>query len=630
MANYANLLATIAANIYANHNNEVSADMVKAACNAMVTSLGVGYQFMGTAIPTTDPGTPDQKVCYLAVQPGTYTHFGGIEVDGEAIYFFRYITAWSYNRLPISMMRSALPSGDLDAVTQTGTWLLDSANTYTNAPRNATVGFLRVSQVLPGNWVLQEFFSFSGDLFFARRIDISSSPYQVGAWQELGGRETMMMKGVLPSSDLNSVTSTGTWILDSANTYTNSPNAATSGFLRVSEVETARWVLQEFYAFSGGILYKRRGRLSNHTWEAWQLVAGGGGSVTNNYTFNSYPSTVTVNATPSITTDTNQYLASTNSTADRTADILTLLQTTGVCHLGPGVFYVDGLVMPDDTTLTGCGPATQVYLASGANKFCVSMGKRDAVRDISFFGATNDVTISASVGTRHGILWAGNYTQTSSNNQQPQMGLVTGCRFRRFSGGGITCTDTGTGAMCHLEVSDCYMENCDAGINIAYWSEFHKFTSIRTYACYYGCINNGGNNTFVNCDFSSCKEGFLMDNLYSQSPNNSHGTCVGCVFNHTNSNTGVGIRILNCDNGFIFTACQIFFSQIVIEDSEGVVVSNTNFGKNNCSITISGGGTILFANNMHQDTPPAITVNNNQNVHFVNCYNRSTGAVISN
>ena len=35
MANYANLLATIAANIYTNHNNEVTAEMVKTAVDAM-------------------------------------------------------------------------------------------------------------------------------------------------------------------------------------------------------------------------------------------------------------------------------------------------------------------------------------------------------------------------------------------------------------------------------------------------------------------------------------------------------------------------------------------------------------------------------------------------------------------
>ena len=84
MAAYDNLRAVIAANVYQNNNNEVTADMVKAAMNAMVASLGAEFQFGGVADPTDNPGTPDYKVAYLASTPGTYTNFGGITLaDGE-------------------------------------------------------------------------------------------------------------------------------------------------------------------------------------------------------------------------------------------------------------------------------------------------------------------------------------------------------------------------------------------------------------------------------------------------------------------------------------------------------------------------------------------------------------------
>jgi hypothetical protein len=209
--------------------------------------------------------------------------------------------------------------------------------------------------------------------------------------------------------------------------------------------------------------------------------------------------------------------------------------------------------------------------------------------------------------------------------------MISDVVIRNFTGGGITCYDTGYGTFNHLECCNVFIRECDAGINISYWSEFHKFTNVRTYNCYYGCINNGGNNVFVNCDFSTCKLGFLMDNSQNQSPNNSHGSAIGCVFNHTDSNNGTGIKILNCDNGFIFTGCQIFYSKIDIEDSEGIVISSSNFGKNNCNIIISGGGAILFNGNMHEGAPSSgtwISITNNQNVHFANCYNKTTGAVV--
>ena len=78
MANYSNLLATIAANVYTNGNNEVTAAMVKAALDAVVAALAAGFLPKGVATPATDPQSPDEKVQYLATTPGTYTNFGGI------------------------------------------------------------------------------------------------------------------------------------------------------------------------------------------------------------------------------------------------------------------------------------------------------------------------------------------------------------------------------------------------------------------------------------------------------------------------------------------------------------------------------------------------------------------------
>lgn len=96
MAAYDNLRAVIAANIYQNNNNEVTADMVKTAMNAMVASLGAEFQFGGVAEPGDNPGTPDYKVAYLASTPGTYTYFGGITLaDGEVAILKWDGSAWS-------------------------------------------------------------------------------------------------------------------------------------------------------------------------------------------------------------------------------------------------------------------------------------------------------------------------------------------------------------------------------------------------------------------------------------------------------------------------------------------------------------------------------------------------------
>lgn len=91
MVNYANLLATIAANIYTNGNNEVTAAMAKTAMDAMVASLGAGYQFMGVAHPADTPSSyADLRAFWLAGEAGTYTNFGGLVLDDRDVAVIKY------------------------------------------------------------------------------------------------------------------------------------------------------------------------------------------------------------------------------------------------------------------------------------------------------------------------------------------------------------------------------------------------------------------------------------------------------------------------------------------------------------------------------------------------------------
>lgn len=370
---------------------------------------------------------------------------------------------------------------------------------------------------------------------------------------------------------------------------------------------------------------KFRTRRSGNTWSDWK---DWGVSNTNNYTFNEYSNTYTQTVSPSITTDTNAYLAPTGDTTDVTASIIALLNSNGICRLGKGDYYVSNLEMPAKTKIVGCGYGTRIILSGSSSGYAIKMNNFTSVSDCYIVGNTSGIPLSGTVGDRHGILWQGTYTSDETPDNQPKMSNISNVWIEAFTGGGITCYDTGLGTYNALEVESAYIIDCNAGLNISYWSEYHKFTNVRTVACYYGCINNGGNNVFTNCDFSSCKLAFLMDNSTSQSPNNSHGSCVACVFNHTNSNAGYGIKILGCGNGFVFDGCQIFYSQIDIENSKGIVIGNCNFGYTNCDITISGGDTVLFSSCIFEQTP-TITISSNTKTHFANCYERSSGNAVT-
>lgn len=95
MANYATLKSAIQQAIKENHNNEITGNLLQQSLLAMINSLGVGYQYMGIATPTTNPGTPDQNVFYLASTAGTYTNFGGLSLADGEISILKYNGAWS-------------------------------------------------------------------------------------------------------------------------------------------------------------------------------------------------------------------------------------------------------------------------------------------------------------------------------------------------------------------------------------------------------------------------------------------------------------------------------------------------------------------------------------------------------
>ena len=75
MANYSDLIQTINDSIKSNGNQEITGPVLNAVLQAMVSALGEGYQFMGMATPDTNPGTPDEKVFYIATREGSYINF---------------------------------------------------------------------------------------------------------------------------------------------------------------------------------------------------------------------------------------------------------------------------------------------------------------------------------------------------------------------------------------------------------------------------------------------------------------------------------------------------------------------------------------------------------------------------
>lgn len=95
MGNYEQLKQAISDVIKTNGNNEITGALLQQSLLAMINSLGSTYQMGGLATPTGTPGTPDYNVAFLAMEPGTYTNYGGLILEPGEYGLFLYNGSWS-------------------------------------------------------------------------------------------------------------------------------------------------------------------------------------------------------------------------------------------------------------------------------------------------------------------------------------------------------------------------------------------------------------------------------------------------------------------------------------------------------------------------------------------------------
>ena len=101
MANYANIIAEITAAITTNDNEEITGAVLQNVLLDMMQGLGAGYQYKGIATAETVPGTPDERVFYLA-GVGAYPNFDAqASVAKGYLGVFYYDGAWRLATVPV-------------------------------------------------------------------------------------------------------------------------------------------------------------------------------------------------------------------------------------------------------------------------------------------------------------------------------------------------------------------------------------------------------------------------------------------------------------------------------------------------------------------------------------------------
>lgn len=304
-----------------------------------------------------------------------------------------------------------------------------------------------------------------------------------------------------------------------------------------------------------------------------------------------------------------------------------MLDTYGYCKLGAGTFYVSsGLIMPQGSTLEGCGESTEIRSFSGDAKYAVRMTKYCAIRNLAIIGSYTDLDesdFSPSSGTRYGI----QYYKGSSDTWPTAYSSIENVFIRNFTGAGIYQYGTGANVEQGLFVSNVHIRNCWCGIHNYANSEFCRYVNVQITYCYIACINNGGNNSFENCVFHAYTIGMQ---IIGSRNNSAHGMCSNSSFCHTGGNTGSALTLTDIANGYVFSACQYWYNSIDISNCGGVVFNGCEIGRN-VPININGGDTVMFGNCVFMNDvayPPAINVTDNDKVKFNGCYGSVSGNLI--
>lgn len=98
MGNYEQLKESISQVITENGNNEITGLILQNVLTTIVSNVGANATFAGIATPSTNPGTPDQNVFYIASEGGTYANFNSLKIDhGIAILYFD--SGWKKNQM---------------------------------------------------------------------------------------------------------------------------------------------------------------------------------------------------------------------------------------------------------------------------------------------------------------------------------------------------------------------------------------------------------------------------------------------------------------------------------------------------------------------------------------------------
>ena len=470
-------------------------------------------------------------------------------------------------------------------------------------------------------------------------------------WQDLAtyeGNPIEVSAVPLSGCDLNNlVYQNKFYLLIDSEKYENMPSdSLKAGFLQVQNV--GNWTLQTFYHLTDSQIWKRTLVGNTVRGPGW-VMCGSSDTIydtVQNINRDSIYNTYIFPSMSAFSIDSNGCLQAVDDEStpedkatDMTGAIMLMLESTGHCKLGAGTYYVSGNIdLPSGSSLEGCGNNTIIrLLPSSASGYVIRILQNNTVRGIRFSGGKSApkgvLSDATNFGSQNGIVFTGNADGKDETRPVALTNIVTDCWFENFDGSGFYGYNTGGGMQNTVNLTDCFFDHCRIGINIDFFMEYSKVNNCIITNCYYACINNGGNNVFTNCTFHGVV-GWMCDNSADDKRNNLHGSCIGCTFNHINNmnrpdilGRGYAVIILNSNNGFVFTGCQFWYGNVLIDNSRAIAFSDCLFGNQDPVITVSGNDWGAFFHDVTFFNEPILNVN--EKTIFVNCFASDGTRIVS-
>ena len=284
---------------------------------------------------------------------------------------------------------------------------------------------------------------------------------------------------------------------------------------------------------------------------------------------------------------------------------------------GYNIRFTDGVYpvtlqveVPEGRTIKGSGKDT-ILEYSGSGNFITTTGGNVTIKDLTLKSALTDRPATYDNTGETGIVVF---------NETTKPVVIDNVNVIGFSKNGIDVNNSGYSSLVSAIISNVYCRYCGTGIFLGQQGEYAVITNSIFTKCYYGVVNNAGNNKFSNCGFDSNSTGMFMQHTY----NDAHSGASNCSFNH---NVEYALRTSGLTGGFTFSNCMFFLSHsentsdIAVYNSKGIIFHGCLFGRDAKFGLNKGtdGGMCLLANCLFENAP-SFTIINNMPVVKDHCY----------